>query len=777
MSTDRAAGVDDTFRQAVDLHRQSRLDSARVLYERTLELEPRHFHAQHLLGVVALQQNHSALAVELIRKALLIEPASAAAYVNHGTALYQQRRLDDAVKSYEKAIELAPSSVEALYNHGNALRELERYTEAVVSYDRAVALKPDYADAYLNRGLALSALTLHEAAIASYERASAANPNLADPHYNRGNEYRVLGRHEAAVASYDRAIALQPGFADAHLNRGSALVGMRRYAAALTSYDHAIALRPRQAEGHFNRAAAFQHRGDHAAAVAGYDTAIAINPQYADAHANRGFALRELRRYETAVTSYDKAISFSPNCDALRVDRRHIKMQICDWKDLETDIAAAGRSIAGDDPAANPFFILALCDSAAMQKRAAEKWARTDCPRDDVIAPLPKRGTSERIHVGYFSADLHEHATAYLIAQLFELHDRTRFRVSVFSFGPHSDGPMRRRLKAACDEFVDLRDSSDTEAAMLARNKHIDIAVDLKGFTQGNRVGIFARRAAPLQLNYLGYPGTMGAPYMDYLVADRILVPPGSEDHYTEKIIRLPHSYQVNDATREIAAKRFTRDELGLPTTGFVFCCFNNTYKILPAAFDRWMRVLGRVPGSVLWLLGDNQAAVRNLRREAAARDVAPERLVFADRIDQAHHLARHRAANLVLDTLPCNAHTTASDALWAGVPVLTCPGESFSARVAASLVSAVGLAEMIAPTPDHYEELAVRLATHPQLLDVARQHLRDNQLTAPLFDTPHYCRHLEAAYSAIYERHRAGLPPDHIQASVVTERAHSTAS
>jgi predicted O-linked N-acetylglucosamine transferase (SPINDLY family) len=367
-----------------------------------------------------------------------------------------------------------------------------------------------------------------------------------------------------------------------------------------------------------------------------------------------------------------------------------------------------------------------------------------------------------RIHIGYFSADFHEHATSYLIAQLFELHDRSRFRITALSFGPPSSSAMRRRLHAACDEFIDVRSEADADIATRARRLAIDIAVDLKGFTQDSRIGIFAHRAAPLQVNFLGYPGTLGAPFMDYLIADRTLIPEGAETGYAEKIIFLPDSYQVNDATRAIASKTYTRRELHLPDAGFVFCCFNNAYKILPATFECWMRILRQVEGSVLWLLGDNAAMIRNLRREAANRGVSRERLIFASRTDLAAHLARHAGADLFLDTLPCNAHTTASDALWAGLPVLTCPGGSFAARVAASLLQAIGLPELIAPTPQRYEEIAVALATDPEALAAVRSRLRAQRLSAPLFDTPRYCRHLEQAFADIDARRRAGLPPEH---------------
>jgi predicted O-linked N-acetylglucosamine transferase (SPINDLY family) len=618
-------------------------------------------------------------------------------------------------------------------------------------------------EAYLNRGLSLSALERRKAAIESYEKAISVQPECADPYFNRGNELRALGRHEAAIESYDKAISLQPGFADAHLNRGAALVELHRHAAGLASFDRAIALQPGYAQAHFNRAGALQHLRRYTAAVASYDTAVTLRPGDAEAFANRGRALRELKHYEAAIESYDRAIALDADSAALYAVRRHIKMQVCDWSDLESDIERVAAGVHGRAGAPNPFYVLTLRDSPALQRAAAENWVRDECPAQIRPAAESSRRRGERIHIGYFSADFHDHATSYLIAQLFELHDRSRFRVTAFSFGTDSRGVMRPRLEAACDEFIDARHLSDAEVARQARDMNVDIAVDLKGFTQDHRTGIFAHRAAPVQVNYLGYPGTMGASYMDYLIADPVLVPAESRSGYAEKIIQLPDTYQVNDSKREIADRVFTRTELGLPAAGFVFCCFNNSYKIQPLQFDRWMRILLRVPGSVLWLLGDNPSAANNLHREATMRGVDARRLVFADRIDLPHHLARHRAADLFMDTLPCNAHTTASDALWAGLPVLTCVGETFAARVGASLLTAIGLPELIVSNLDRYEDLAVSLANQPERLADIRQRLEGHRLTAPLFNTALFTRHIEAAFAQIHERYHSGLPPDHV--------------
>jgi protein O-GlcNAc transferase len=763
MTSDIATRVEAVLRQAVALHQQARLNEAGALYEQALQWQPGHFHALHMLGVVALQMDQPERAATLFGQAIDIDPNNVAALVNHGTAQHQLRRFDVALGSFDRAIALQPDSAEAYFNRGNALRDMRDFDAAIASYDAALSLKPAYVDAWLNLGLALSSLGRPHDAIVSYDHAIAARPDLADAHYNRANELHRLRCHDAAVASFNAAIRLQPNFADAHLNRGSALVQAHDYKGALASFEQAIALRPDHAESHRNRGVALHHLRQFAGAVASYDAAIALSPDHAESHANRGHALRELHQHEAALASYDRAIGIAGGRTDLLAVRRHQKMQVCDWRGLEADVAGVAASIESAAVALNPFYLLPLLDSARLQRRASEAWVQQECPPNASLGPIPARAPGPRIHIGYFSADFHEHATSYLIGELLELHDRSRFRITALSFGPDSQGPVRQRLQSACDDFLHVRTISDAEVAMKARALSIDIAVDLKGFTQDNRAGIFALRAAPLQINYLGYPGTMGAPYIDYLVADSTLVPAGNRQFYAEKIIGLPHSYQVNDSRRAIADRHFTRAELGLPPAGFIFCCFSNSYKILPVMLDRWMRILIRVPGSVLWLLEDNPVATANLRREAVTRGVSPERLVFARRIDLALHLARHRAADLFLDTLPCNAHTTASDALWTGVPVITCPGESFAGRVATSLVSAVGMPELAASTLDEYERLAVHLATDPCALTGIRERLAANRLTAPLFDTRRYTRYLERAYVRIHDRHLAGLSPEHV--------------
>jgi predicted O-linked N-acetylglucosamine transferase (SPINDLY family) len=623
--------------------------------------------------------------------------------------------------------------------------------------------------------IALQAGDLEEA-IRRYDALVVRQPDFAEGYYKRGNANNRLRRWAAALADYDRAIAVDSGHANAFCNRGTVLEQLGRKEEALASYDRTLALNSTDAFAFYNRAGVLRELNRVDEAIESYDRAIELNSSYIQAYVNRGHLLQRVRRLEEAAASYGRAIELCPivigqdgRPTGLRPEqkyllglRRHALMHVCDWRDMEADLARIADGLGVGLPVSLPLPVLAMLDAPSLHRAAAASWIREESPPDAALGPLPPWPRTERIRVGYFSADFRMHPVAHLTAGLFERHDRSRFEVTAFAFGPETNDAMVARLGKAFDRFVDVRQRSDLEVATLARDLRIDIAVDLNGITEYCRSRIFALRAAPIQVGFLGYPGTTGAGFMDYLIADGMVVPRAQQTHYSEKIVYLPGSFLPFDSSYAIAERAFTRAELRLPSKGVVFCCFNNSYKIVPAVFDRWMRILGRTEGSVLWLQQANALMSSNLRKEALRRGIDGGRLIFADRMPSlAEHVARLRVADLFLDTFPYNAHATALDALWAGVPLLTCPGDSFASRVAASLLHTVGLPELIAGSGSEYEQRAVELASDPARLGELRRMLA--QRSAPLFDTERYTRNLEAAYEAIHERGQSGLAPAHL--------------
>ena len=587
-------------------------------------------------------------------------------------------------------------------------------------------------------------------------------PDSPEAYKNRGNICYGMGRFKEALHDYDQAIQLAPEDAEAWSNRGSVLSQLECQDEAIASCQQALSLNPQLAEAHNNLGNALKLSGRFEEALACYGRALALPKPCLNAWGNRAALLTLFKYREEALADYEQAFARNPGEDFLFGSYLSAKMALCRWDSLTENRAVYAQKIRNHLRVTQPFVALALLDDPALHQQAAQTYVAAKCPANPEPGPISKRPPAGKIRIGYYSADFHNHATAWLMAELFEIHDRERFEFYAFSFGPDVRDEMRERVAAAFDRFIDVRILRDVEVARMSRELEIDIAIDLKGYTQDSRPGIFAARAAPVQVNYLGYPGTMGADYIDYLIADATVIPKKDTRHFREKVVWLPHCYQVNDRHRAISPRVFSRTELGLPEDAFVFCCFNNSYKILPEVFDRWMRILAAVEGSVLWLLADQATTETHLRRKAEMRGVRENRLVFAQRMLLADHLARHRAADLFLDTLPYNAHTTASDALWAGLPVLTCTGRSFASRVAASLLKAIGLPELVTDTPAAYEEKAIALARCPTALQALREKIAANRLSAPLFDTPLFARHIEAAYATMFARYQADLPPTH---------------
>jgi predicted O-linked N-acetylglucosamine transferase (SPINDLY family) len=639
-----------------------------------------------------------------------------------GIDLHQKGKLDEAEIIYQSILKTEPRHFDALHLLGVLATQRNQYGKAIDQITAAVAINAQNARAY----------------------------------YNLGFAYQESKQFEFAILNYEKAIYLDPNYYVAHSNKAATLKELNRLEDALDSYNTAIELSPTLADAHSNCAVVLQELNRLPEAVQRCNLAIDLNPNLALGYYNRGIVLNDLKDFENASNDFKAAIEIKPDYVFVFGLMLHTRMKVCNWRDYDQNVNELFSQIMSGQKATSCFPVIGLTDSLQLQHQAALTYTAHMFPPDGSLGEFAHRDRSGKIKLGYYSADLHNHATAYLMAELFERHDKTKFELFAFSFGPDTQDEMRARLLLAFDHFIDVRQQSDKSVAQLSRELGIDIAVDLKGYTTGARPRIFSYRVAPIQVSYLGYPGTLGASYIDYLIADPTLIPPQSQAYYSEKIAYLPNSYQVNDRKRVISARRFSKQELGLPEEGFVFCCFNNNFKITPSMLDTWVRILKAVECSVLWLFEDNAAAGRNLREQAVIRGLDPSRLVFAPRMNLPDHLARHAAADLFLDTLPCNAHTTASDALWAGLPVLTCTGEAFASRVAASLLNAIELPELVTTNIKDYEDLAIELAQNSAKLKQLKEKLARNRLTTPLFNTDLFASNIEALFSLMTEQHLA---------------------
>jgi protein O-GlcNAc transferase len=748
MTTD----IETRLQRAVALHSQGAVADAARAYAEILTARPEHADALHLLGVAETQLGRAQNGLDLISKSLAINPSQPVAVANSGNALIALRKPAEALARYERALTMYPDYALAHNGRGNALLALGRPEEALVSFEHALRLAPDFVEALNGCGNALLRLNRIDHAIANYDRAILLDPKHSQALVNRGIAYLELQSYDQALRDQDRAIEISPRFAEAHCGRGHSLLGQVRPRDALVSFERALQIEPDNAEALLGRGHALSELRQTGAAVAAYDEALRLNPGVSTALFERGTASLAAARPEDAVAFFRRLRQIEPhNAQALGACL-HAQLQLCDWRDYSpavTEIVAevdAGRAVEFLGSFA------AVCDSPGRQLL----WARQLA--DKYRRPQPPLWTGqhyahERIRVAYVSADFLEHPTAYLMAGLFEKHDRRRFETIAIALRDGEESPTAQRLRAAFDHFILTGAQSDAAIARQIRNLEVDIAVDLMGYTAGHRTLIFTHRPAPVQVNYLGYPATMGAADMDYIIADDFLIPQKHLTDYREQVVYLPDCYQANDDKRPRPVDLPTRSAMGLPASCFVWSAFHSSYKINPLVFDIWARLLCAVPDSVLWLVGGNRAVEQNLRHEANARHVDPRRLIFAERLPYAQHLARLALTDLCLDTLPYNGGATSSDALWVGVPVITCTGQSYAARMTGSLLHALHMPELITETLEQYEELALQLARSPRRLATLRATLADNATTSPLFQTDRFRRHLEEAYIAMVER------------------------
>jgi len=664
----------------------------------------------------------------------------------------------------------APTSPAAeLFNLGLSCRQSQDLSTALAHFGAAIKLQPNFADAYIARGVVLNDMQDHLQAIESYKHAIAINPNLETAHYNQANALRALGKNQAAVSSYNKAIELAPNLADAYSNRGNALIALQKASVAMVSFNRAIALQPDAGVNYLNRGVCHAELGDPNAAYADLSYALKLNPQLAEAHVKRAAILAQFKRYKDAIAELELAYNAKPTLDYLLGHFASAKNSSCDWRQHPDHLDAIRHGMENGEQVIQPWTSLSIVDDPQLQKIYTEAWLNglVKQDKDKKILTQKPYVKKKKIRIGYFSTNFHDHPVMHLMKGIFQSHDQNLFDLIGFSFAKKIAGKYQESVAKCFNKLLYIDDFSEDDIVALSHDLEIDIAVDLTGFTDVCKPVVFYKRCAPIQINFLGYAGTLGSPQWDYIIADEFIIPKESTEFYSEKVIYLPDCFQPNDIEKNISDANFSRQDFQLPPTEFVYCCSNNLYKITPQVFDVWMRVLNQVPGSVMWLFTEHADAMGNLKKEAQLRGVDPDRLIFAKRMPAlADHLARYRLADLFLDTFPYNAHTTASDALWAGLPVLTCAGKSFASRVAGSLLTAVGLPELITNNHHDFEKMAITLATQPQVLTGLKQRLAANRLTTPLFDTERFTRNLESAYRKALDRHVAGLPPDHIHFS-----------
>jgi predicted O-linked N-acetylglucosamine transferase (SPINDLY family) len=770
---------------------------AEASFAQAIRLDPRKADLLVNHGIALNKLGRVAESVENYRAALQLQPDMAEAHNNLANSLRTLGRPDEALVHFDRASALKPSYFEAWLSAANLLLEREEFAEALTRFDHAVKLDPRHADAQNGRARALRKLDRLEEAEAAVNRALAVDPQHAGALFTRATIRQAQDRIEESLADYDRSLVLAPDNAEVLVRKAGLLRREKRYDEAIKIYDEAIALAPDVSKAYYGAGRCFIEKREFNAAAMSFDAAIERRPDYVGNHFWRGQALMQIDYVDEALTSFEKCIELKPdfahahlalasiysmknrNEEALaaleivrelvpdkdpNLGRRFIeKMRMCMWGDYREDLAEIIRQIEAGTALIDPLSGLHYLDSAALQRRCAEL-AIAGLEKSALPPSKPAVLTRDRrIVVGYYSGDFREHAMMMLISEVFELHDKERFKLVAFSMKKALSSPKRQRAMPNFEAFHDVDHMLDREIIDLSREENVHVAIDLMGHTRHNKGSVFLSGVAPIQVNKQGFPGTMGSPMMDYIIADPVLIPEEMRQHYLEKVAYLPNSYQPNDRKRQISDRIFTREEMGLPPEGFVFACFNANFKVSPDVFAIWMRILRETPGSVLWLLTYTPSVCKNLQAEATAHGVDPGRLVFAEPMLPHDHLARQRLADLFLDTLPYNAHTTASDALWAGLPVLTNMGETFASRVAASLLRAAGLPELITTSADDYEQLALRLFRDRTMLMGLRQKLAGNRLSCALFDSERYTRDLESLYAQMVDRHERGLAPDHL--------------
>ena len=653
--------------------------------------------------------------------------------------------MEKAIQYYEKITTIEPGNVEVHYNIACEYIKIQQWNKAINSLTNAIEINSTFKEAYEKLTTCLLQIKAYE------ETINLCNFYIAKFGLNHLiiiNKCRSLfekGMKANAIIELEKYIEIQPGWFQLHTILAEFYKITKQYGKSIENFQKSIDINPKEFRNFNNIGNLYMEIGDVKLAIDAYLESIKLNPNSSTPYQNLAGIYIEQQEYVSALKYLDIVKQINPNNQYTFGLICQAKIYTCQWQDINKDFELINQKITNFSQISNPFTPIAYIDDQKLLTKLAADWVKIKFPESRFLPELKINKRNDKIRLGYFSADLHSHATALLMAGMLESHDKTKFELFAFSFGPDGNDEITRRVRNSFDHFIDVRKLSDRAIAVYARELNIDIAIDLKGFTQNSRPGIFAERAAPIQINYLGFPGSMGAPYIDYIIADEYIIPAGNEHLYVEKVVRMPHCYQPNDNKRQILEFKQNRSDHNLPLDSFVLCSFNNNYKITPEVFSIWMRLLTQFPNSVLWLLKDNSTAENNLRQEAKDRGVDPDRLVFAPRVTPAEHLSRHLCADLFVDTYPCNAHTTASDSLWSGLPLVTCSGNSFASRVAGSLLTTIGLPDLIAQNLTDYEQKIIAIMSNNDYLLNIKQRLRHQKIQSPLFKTQGFTRDFES--------------------------------
>lgn len=740
------------------------LEQALFYYQKCLDLNSHSFELQFNIGRLYDYLNRPQEALNHYQKAIELKPDFAEAWSTRGCALHDLGLYEDALKHFEHALKINPNDYLIWFNKALTLSALKEFKDALLHFEEATRLNSNAYQAWSNKGLTLIELKHFEESLVCFDRALALEPDFAQSWSNKGHALYQLKRHDEALQCIDKAIELEPDFAEAWSNKGLVQHDLRQFNDAIISHSKSLEYKPHHSKTWLNFGLTLNEKKRHEEALHCFDKAIELEPDLAEAWSNKGIVLYELKRFEDAIKYLQKALQLDESISWLAGDLIHIQMRCAIWINLKEKIQTITNQALSEQRSVQPFTMLSLTDAPELQKRSAKIYCDDRYPTNSSLGDIALVTRKNKIRLGYFSPDFKGHAVSFLCSELFKLHDRNQFEVIAFSFRSISQSDeITEQLKKSFDQFIDVENMSDLDVAKLSRTMGIDIAVDLAGHTQYARTGIFSYRAAPIQVNWLGYAGTIGADYIDYLVADPIVIPPSNQELFFEKIVYLPHSYLVDDPNRLPTKRNFNRDEFDLPEDAFVFCCLNNDYKFNEAVLDVWSEILHKAPQSVLWLSENNVFFQKNIKSEFTRRQIDGSRIIFAKRMESmGDHLARYQLADLFLDTFPYNAHSTAIDSLKAGVPILTRIGQSFPSRVAASLLNAIELPELITTSIEGYVGLALELALNPSKTSAIKQKLNEKIHSAPLFNTPLFTQNLEKAYLQMFNRYHSGKEPIH---------------